>query len=132
MSQTEVLRAGAKLLAAPGHSRSMVDVETQSTVASSSTLTDRPLLTPDKAAHLLAVKTSWAYEAARAGESHASEWGDTYASRACHARRLVGRAGRAKPYAVTSPTRRCRETAREIALSSASGASLQADWVCGA
>jgi excisionase family DNA binding protein len=31
------------------------------------TLTDGPLLRPDEAAHLLSVKTSWVYEAVRAG-----------------------------------------------------------------
>jgi excisionase family DNA binding protein len=31
------------------------------------TLTDGPLLRPDEAAHLLAVKTSWIYEAVRTG-----------------------------------------------------------------
>ena len=38
-----------------------------STTSSQATLTDGPLLRPDQAAHLLSVKTSWVYEAVRAG-----------------------------------------------------------------
>jgi excisionase family DNA binding protein len=38
-----------------------------STTRSPITLADGPLLRPDQAAHLLAVKTSWIYEAVRAG-----------------------------------------------------------------
>jgi len=36
-----------------------------STTSSPITLADGPLLRPDEAAHLLAVKTSWIYEAVR-------------------------------------------------------------------
>ena len=38
-----------------------------STASSPTTLADGPLLRPDEAAHLLSVKTSWVYEAVRAG-----------------------------------------------------------------
>jgi excisionase family DNA binding protein len=38
-----------------------------STPTSQATLTEGPLLRPDEAAHLLSVKTSWVYEAVRAG-----------------------------------------------------------------
>jgi excisionase family DNA binding protein len=38
-----------------------------STTNPQATLTDGPLLRPDEAAQLLSVKTSWVYEAVRAG-----------------------------------------------------------------
>ncbi len=38
-----------------------------STTASPTTLTEGPLLRPEEAANLLSVKTSWVYDAVRAG-----------------------------------------------------------------
>jgi excisionase family DNA binding protein len=42
-------------------------MEAPSTATSPTTLTEGPLLRPDEAAHLLSVKTSWVYDAVRAG-----------------------------------------------------------------
>jgi excisionase family DNA binding protein len=42
-------------------------MEALSTARSPATLAEGPLLRPEQAAHLLSVKTSWIYEAVRAG-----------------------------------------------------------------
>jgi excisionase family DNA binding protein len=42
-------------------------MEALSTARSPTTLAEGPLLRPEQAAHLLSVKTSWIYEAVRAG-----------------------------------------------------------------
>jgi excisionase family DNA binding protein len=42
-------------------------MEALSTPKSPTTLAEGPLLRPEQAAHLLSVKTSWIYEAVRAG-----------------------------------------------------------------
>lgn len=60
-------RVGARRLAALGCRRSVVAMREPSTAKPSTTLAQGPLLRPDEAAHLLSVKTSWIYEAVRAG-----------------------------------------------------------------
>jgi hypothetical protein len=55
-----------------------------STTSSQTTQAEGPLLRPDEAAHLLSVKTSWVYEAVRAGRGAMRASWTTHSFHASH------------------------------------------------
>lgn len=81
-------------VAAPTPCRSITGMEPPSTASSPTILDEGPLLRPVEAPRLLSIRTSWVYEAVRAGARPPSRRA-AHPLYAPHARRLARRAGQA-------------------------------------